>query len=135
MTTSSAAALQEGAKQRFYAELEKRENGDSVSDRKAASKVREAAEKISCFYCLDYTMVYKDREGMFANLDGQGNYDIINCIACKGNEDWVKCSSGPGSQYPGIMKRGNRERHWFESRAQDVGQSLFDKLKEKIAAY
>ena len=72
---------------------------------------------------------------MFANLDGRGNYDIINCIACQGNEDWVKCSSGPESQYPGIVKRGNRERHWFESSAQNVGQSLFDKLKEKIAAY
>ena len=66
---------------------------------------------------------------MFSNLDGRGDYDIINCECCKGNANQVKCSSGPASAYPGIVKRGTRERSWIECKAMDVGDSLVDKLK------
>lgn len=124
--------LNEASKEQFYKELRKLETGDSLSDRDTAKKIRAAAEKISCFYCLDYEVVYKDREGMFSNLDFRGDYDIINCLVCKGNEDWIKCSSGPESQYPGIVKRGTRERMWLEGKATGVMESLVDKLKAKI---
>ena len=80
-------------------------------------KIRAVAKDITCFYCLDYKIVYKDREGMFSNLDGRGNYDIKNCIVCTGNDHWKKCSSGPTTEYPGIVKRGDRERQWFEGKS------------------
>lgn len=129
---ADAKTLNEASKAQFYRDLRKMEEGDSVKDRETAKKLREEAKKISCFYCLDYTVVYKDREGMFSNLDFRGDYDIINCLVCKGNENWIKCSSGPDSQYPGIVKRGTRERMWLEGKATDVMESLAEKLKAKI---
>ena len=65
---------------------------------------------------------------MFSNLDQHGDYDIINCLACKGNDYWLRCSSGPESQHPGIVKRGTRERSWIEQKALQVGDDLADNL-------
>ena len=113
----------------------------SLVDRQDNRYVSERNLNLSCVYyrCslvlpLDYEVVYKDREGMFSNLDGRGDYDIINCECCKGNANWVSCSSGPASAYPGIVKRGTRERSWIECNAVDVGDSLVDKLKDKIGS-
>tara|TARA_B100000963_G_C22608555_1_gene663773 strand:+ start:1648 stop:2049 length:402 start_codon:yes stop_codon:yes gene_type:complete len=130
----NATVLNENSKVKFYNELNQLENGDSISGRARAVKVREAAEKIQCFYCLDYQEVYKDREGMFANLDGRGDYDIINCVVCHDNSNWLSCSSSPTTTYPGIVKRGDRERSWIETKALGVGDNLVDKLSEKIGA-
>ena len=124
--------LNENSKTKFYNELNQLEDGDSISERDRAVKVRKAAENIQCFYCLDYQEVYKDREGMFANLDGRGDYDIINCVVCHGNSNWVSCSSSPTTSYPGIVKRGDRERSWIETKSLGVGDNLVDKLSEKI---
>ena len=57
---------------------------------------------IPCASCNDIELVYKNRDGMFANLDGRGSYDIINCEKCKGNNNWVACSHDPSESYPGI---------------------------------
>ena len=130
----NATVLNENSKTKFYNDLEQLENGDSISERDRSVKVRKAAENIKCFYCLDYQEVYKDREGMFANLDGNGDYDIINCVVCHGNSNQVSCSSSPTTSYPGIVKRGDRERSWIESKALGVGDNLVDKLSEKIGA-
>ena len=124
--------LNENSKTKFYNELNQLEDGDSISERDRAVKVRKASENIQCFYCLDYQEVYKDREGMFANLDGRGDYDIINCVVCHGNSNWVSCSSSPTTSYPGIVKRGDRERSWIETKSLGVGDNLVDKLSEKI---
>ena len=130
----NATVLNENSKVKFYNELNQLENGDSISGRARAVKVREAADKIQCFYCLDYQEVYKDREGMFANLDGRVDYDIINCVVCHDNSNWLSCSSSPTTTYPGIVKRGDRERSWIETKALGVGDNLVDKLSEKIGA-
>jgi len=55
-----------------------------------------------CGSCNDIEVVYKNRDSMFANLDGKGSYDIINCEKCQGNKDWVSCSHNPTESYPGI---------------------------------
>ena len=120
------------SKVKFYNELIQLENGDSLSGRERAVKVRKASEDIKCFYCLDYGEVYKDREGMFASMDGKGDYDIINCVVCHDNSNWISCSSCPTTTYPGIVKRGDRERSWIETKALGVGDNLVDKLSEKI---
>ena len=49
----NTTVLNENSKVKFYNELNQLENGDSISGRARAVKVREAAEKIQCFYCLD----------------------------------------------------------------------------------
>tara|TARA_B100000745_G_C19983614_1_gene333250 strand:- start:12 stop:413 length:402 start_codon:yes stop_codon:yes gene_type:complete len=130
----NATVLNENSKTKFYNELSQLENGDSISGRERAVKVRKAAEDTKCFYCLDYQVVYKDREGMLTSMDGRGNYDIINCEACNGDSKWISCSSGPKTTYPGIVKRGVRERSWIETKAEGVGDNLVDKLSEKISA-
>ena len=128
----NSVILNENSKSKFYVELSQLENGDSIVGRDRAVKVKKTAEDIKCFYCLDYQEVYKDREGMLASMDGRGNYDIINCEACNGDSKWISCSSGPTTTYPGIVKRGVRERSWIETKAEDVGDNLVDKLSEKI---
>ncbi len=125
--------VRSNAKAKFYEDLHKLKNGDSISDREKVVKIEEAAKTITCFYCLDYRRVYKDREGMFSNLDQRGDYDIINCLPCNDNANWIQCSSGPTSQYPGIVKRGTRERAWFEKSAVEVGENMAKKVAEKIA--
>ena len=54
----------------------------------------------------------------------------------KGNDWWVRCSHGPTSEYPGIVKRGNRERtaleEWLVGKGKIIGDSLVDKLTEKL---
>ena len=125
-------ALNAASKALFYKQLKEREDGDSIKGREEAKKIRAYAKDITCFYCLDYKIVYKDREGVFSSLDGRGNFDIINCTVCTGNENWIKCSSGPTTEYPGIFKRGDRERYWFERKVTGVADSLVDKLMDKI---
>ena len=130
----NATVLNENSKTKFYNELSQLENGDSISGRERAVKVRKAAEDIKCFYCLDYQEVYKDREGMLLPLWMAGVIMIINCEACNGDSKWISCSSGPTTTYPGIVKRGVRERSWIETRAEGIGDNLVDKLSEKISA-
>lgn len=124
--------LNDAAKAEVYKELATLENGNLLKDREEAKKIREYARNIKCFYCLDYTFVYKDRKGMFDNLDGRGSYDIVNCIVCKGNDHWKECSGQPESQYPGIVKRGVRERMWFEGKPGQL-RSVLDKLRDKAS--
>ena len=95
------------------------ENGDSIRGQEEAKRIRRKAEQIKCFYCLDYGRVYRDRGTVFDFLDGRGSYDIINCIACKGNDKWLKCSKDPESEYPGIVNRGSGKK----------ASSLLDKLR------
>ena len=123
--------LQNNSKNKFYQELEVLKISFK-EDKEMALKIEEMGSKIRCFYCLDLQIVYKDREGMFSNLDGRGDYDIINCLCCRKNSNWISCSSGPTSQYKGIVKRGNRERIWIEKKMHECGDSLIDKVKEKI---
>ncbi len=127
--------LRNNSKTKFYNELNELKNNDSKSDKIMAEKIEEESKSIKCFYCLDLEIVYKDREGMFANLDFRGDYDILNCVCCKGNDNWIKCSSNPSGQYPGILKRGTRERSWIEGGAKDCGDSIINKLKDKINSY
>lgn len=129
---ASASVLRENSKNKFYNELEELKKSDSKKDERISKKLEEIAKNIRCFYCLDLQIVYKDREGMFSNLDGRGDYDIINCMCCKNNHNWVSCSSGPSSQYPGIVKRGTRQKSWMEFAGKETAISLVDKLKEKI---
>lgn len=103
--------LRENFKTQFFNQLQKLKDNDSKKDHQLAEQVEEVASSIQCFYCLDYQIVYKDREGMFSNLDGRGDYDIINCECCKGNSNWIKCSSGPASAYPGIVKEAQEREH------------------------
>ena len=49
-----------------------------------------------------------------ANLDGRGDYDIIWCKKCKGNDNWIKCSHDPNAEEPNIVKRGTTNKAWFE---------------------
>lgn len=130
----NSEVLRENSKTQFFNQLQKLKDSDSKKENQLADKLEDVAKHITCFYCLDYEIVYKDREGMFSNLDGRGDYDIINCECCKGNANWLSCSSGPASAYPGIVKRGTRERSWIECNAVDVGDSLVDKLKDKIGS-
>ena len=129
-------SLNDAAKAQFYFELEELEKGDSIKGRERAKKLRVAAEKIKCFYCLDYTVVYRDRQGALSNLDGRGDYDIINCLVDKGNDHWYRCSHGPSSEYPGIVKRGDREKtaleEWLVGKGKVIGDSLVDCLTKKI---
>ena len=70
-----------------------------------ATKMRDKAKNTRCFYCMDYTKVYRDRNNVLDFFDGRGQYDIVNCIVCVGNDHWLKCSRDPQSEYPGIIKR------------------------------
>lgn len=124
--------LRKNSKNLFEREIRELIDSDSKKDEARGKRLREAGKEIKCFYCLDYEIVYKDRDGAFSNLDGRGNYDIINCVCCRGNSKWVECSHSPGKSYPGILKRGDRERAWFESRGQKIMESLADKLEDKI---
>ena len=58
-----------------------------------------------CSYCMDHKVVYRNRKTMIDWMDGRGNFDILNCHYCKGNDNWVKCSHDPGSEFPGIRRR------------------------------
>ena len=127
----SADALRYNAQKQFRKELQQWKDSDSKKKNQLALELEIEAKSINCFYCLDYKVVYKDREGMFASMDGRGNYDIINCKCCKGNDGWVSCSSGPESKYPGICKRGTRDRHWIEMSFDKHAQSLIDQLAKK----
>ncbi|CAE7276464.1 GLTP1 [Symbiodinium sp. CCMP2592] len=60
------------------------------------------------------SVVYKDRDGLLANLDGAGDYDIIKCPRCQGASTWIECCHDPPRKYPGILKRGDRKIEWFE---------------------
>ena len=131
---ASIKTLRENSKSLFYSEVEKMIEDDSKKVEKRGRRLLKEGKKIKCFYCLDYEIVYKDREGMFANMDGRGDFDIINCICCRGNKDWVSCSSSPTTTYPGILKRGTRERSWIEGKAVHSLESLADKLEQKIGA-
>ncbi|CAE7947813.1 GLTP1, partial [Symbiodinium sp. KB8] len=71
-------------------------------------------EPALCEICAGREVVYKDRDGLFANLDGAGDYDIIKCPRCQGASTWIECCHDPPRQYPGILKRGNRKTEWFE---------------------
>ena len=44
---------------------------------------RTSLSSIHAFGCMR-EVVYKDRDGLFANLDGAGDYDIIKCPRCQG---------------------------------------------------
>ena len=131
---ASIKTLRENSRGLFYSEVEKMINDDSKKVEKRGRRLKEAGDKITCFYCLDYEIVYKDREGAFANWDGRGDYDIVNCMCCRKNEDWISCSSSPTTTYPGIVKRGDRERSWIEGKAVHSMESLADKLEQKIGA-
>ena len=63
--------------------------------------------------------MYRDRGTVFDFFDGRGNYDIINCTACKGNDKWLKCSKDPEREYPGIVSRASSKN----------AESLLDKLR------
>ena len=76
-----------------------------LSDRAEARRRQEKARSTRCFYCMDYTKVCKDRKNWLDFMDGRGNYDIVNCIVCTGNDHWLKCSRDSESEYPGICKR------------------------------
>ena len=126
--------LRENCRNLFDSEIKQLINSDSKKDEERGKRLEKAGKEIKCFYCLNYEIVYKDREGMFANMDGRGNYDLINCICCKGNTNWVGCSSSPTTSYPGISKRGDRERTWIEGKARKNIDSLSDQLEKKIGA-
>ena len=131
---ASIKTLRENSRGLFYSEVEKMIGDDSKNVEKRGRRLKEVGDKIKCFYCLDYEIVYKDREGMFANMDGRGDFDIINCVCCRGNSNWVSCSSSPTTTYPGILKRGTRERSWIEGKGIKSMESLADKLEQKIGA-
>ena len=126
--------LRENCKNLFESEIRVLLNSDSKKEEERGKKLKEAGKKIRCFYCLDYEIVYKDREGMFSNLDQKGDYDLINCMCCKGNSDWVSCSSSPTTSYPGISKRGDRERSWIEGKGTKQIDNICDQLEKKIGA-
>ena len=111
--------LSDTQREKFYKELAELERGDSLRGQAEAKKIRKKAEQITCFYCLDYGRVYRDRGNVFDFLDGRGSYDIINCIACKGNDHWLKCSRDPDKEYPGIVNRASGKK----------AESLLDKLR------
>lgn len=126
--------LRQNCRDRFDSEIRQLMNSDSKKDVERGKRLKKAGKKIKCFYCLDYEIVYKDREGMFASMDGYGDYDLINCICCKGNSDVLECSSSPTTSYPGISKRGDRERGWIESKGIKQIENLSDQLEKKIGA-
>ena len=126
--------LRENCRIQFNNEIKLLINSDSKKDEERGKRLEKAGKDIECFYCLNYKIVYKDREGMFANLDGRGNYDLINCICCKGNSKWISCSSSPTTSYPGIVKRGDREKLWIEGKARKHLDCLSDQLEKKIGA-
>lgn len=131
---ANANTLRQNCRNLFDSEIRQLLNSDSKKDEERGKRLKKAGDEIKCFFCLDYEIVFKDREGMFANMDGRGNYDIINCICCKGNSNWVSCSSSPTTSYPGISKRGSRERTWIESKGRKHIDSLSDQLEKKIGA-
>jgi len=48
---------------------------------------------ISCSRCLDTKILWKGRDNVFfARMDGQGDYDVINCDKCN-NGKWNRCSA------------------------------------------
>ena len=124
--------LRKNSRNLFDREIRDLIDSDSKKDEKRGRQLMKAGKEIKCFYCLDYEIVYKDRGDAFSNLDGRGNYDIINCLCCRENSNWIECSNSPDKTYPGILKRGDRERAWFESRGQKIMESLADKLENKI---
>ena len=126
--------LRQNCRNQFDSEIRKLINSDSKKDEERGKRLKKVGNEIKCFFCLDYGIVYKDREGMFANMDGRGNYDIINCMCCNGNSNWVSCSSSPTTSYPGISKRGARECSWIESKGRKHIDSLSDQLEKKIGA-
>lgn len=84
-----------------------------------------------CKYCSGCKVIYKDREGIFANLDGCGDYDIFSCHQCTGQSEWIECSRFPERDYPGIRHRGVRERNWFEV----FGSAKGKQSKQKVVTF
>ncbi|CAK0826470.1 unnamed protein product [Prorocentrum cordatum] len=73
-------ALNHYSKEAFWAEVERiRQEGGRQDE---VDRLTAAAEGIRCFCCLDLGVCYKDRDGLFANLDGCGDYDIVTCPSC-----------------------------------------------------
>lgn len=68
-----------------------------------------------CASCGGLGMTYADREGMFANLDCRGDFDILKCGQCQGSSDFVECSHDPTKEYLGINKSGTRDKHFIEN--------------------
>jgi hypothetical protein len=110
------AALMQAAEDQFMTALEHK-CVDMGLDSSMVSKIRAKAKaKYSCFFCMGFKVVYRSREGRFANLDGRGNFDIVNCMACQGNDNHVKVADP--SAYGGFLcKRGTRGEEWWEEQA------------------
>lgn len=96
-------------------------------------QLKARADEVRCFYCMDLEVVYKERGGMFANLDGKGNFDMIKCVVCTGEEDaWLKCMHDPDRECPGILLRERRSRMWGESTMASLGESCLNSLQFQI---
>eukprot|EP00933_Yihiella_yeosuensis_P023917 TRINITY_DN18568_c2_g2_i4.p1 TRINITY_DN18568_c2_g2~~TRINITY_DN18568_c2_g2_i4.p1 ORF type:complete len:411 (+),score=82.56 TRINITY_DN18568_c2_g2_i4:116-1234(+) len=91
------------------------ENQKEQAESKPKPKPKPKPEPVPvCANCNGNAIVYKDREGAFANLDGKGDFDIWTCPACTGSHVWLECSHDPTRRCKTIVKRGDREPCWFE---------------------
>jgi len=66
--------------------------GSSDSETKKFGKIIiKNIDNFNCYYCLDTGKTWRERDSIFAKLDGRGNYDIRKCNRCS-NDSWIQCS-------------------------------------------
>eukprot|EP00747_Dinoflagellata_sp_TGD_P068393 gnl/TRDRNA2_/TRDRNA2_155692_c0_seq2.p1 gnl/TRDRNA2_/TRDRNA2_155692_c0~~gnl/TRDRNA2_/TRDRNA2_155692_c0_seq2.p1 ORF type:complete len:419 (+),score=81.83 gnl/TRDRNA2_/TRDRNA2_155692_c0_seq2:29-1285(+) len=112
----------------FQTEIARLKSDGAVDE---AKRLEEYAQHVHCFYCLDYRICYKDRASVLANLDGRGDYDLVNCTACRGNDAFIDCCKDPDRKFPGIRKHGNRERHRWEAPPKHMMIPIVEALARK----
>jgi hypothetical protein len=87
----------------------------SPAEKKIAKQIKLLKTEIySCFDCNDVGYTYKDRDGMVANLDGRGNYDIYKCVKCSSGNNLGPVGFNPTDKCARIVKSGVRGRGFFE---------------------
>ena len=59
-----------------------REGTLSLSTTKPKSKIEEAMPRVTCWVCMDKSLVWGHR-GFMANIDGAGSHDMLLCGACQ----------------------------------------------------
>ena len=59
-----------------------REGTLSLTTKKSKSEIEAAMPRVSCWVCMDKSMVWGDR-GFMANIDGAGTHDMLLCGACQ----------------------------------------------------
>lgn len=101
---------------------------NDTSIRKTAKVILKNIDTIQCYYCIDTGKMWRERDSMFAQVDGRGKYDIRRCNKCS-NGGWVECTHSQNNYTAGGIKLFRMDNITVN----DVIEQLKIRFKDKIA--